>query len=301
MSILPFLLTACIFVIGISVGVTIKVEDFYHAISLPTAILTGLVSQIFFMPFMAYCISQMLHLNINEATGLILVGCAPGGGLSNMFCMWAKGDVSLSITMTTISTMFASFMIPLNFFIYIKTFLGAGSSISMDWASLFISLSIILSGTFIGMGLAIIVTEKVKSRIEVAGSLIGLIIVAYVIYLEVNDNPDLFYESPKIYIGSFLVEPLGLLFGYCVAKYVMGLNEKLSQTISLETGLQNSTLIVAIVEISFSEEVRSDALKYPIMAGFAYMVWTLTIVAAFRYVMQKKDLDVNGQYCLLEE
>ena len=88
----------------------------------------------------------------------------------NMFCMWAKGDVSLSITMTTISTMFASFMIPLNFFIYIKTFLGAGSSISMDWASLFISLSIILSGTFIGMGLAIIVTEKVKSRIEVAGS-----------------------------------------------------------------------------------------------------------------------------------
>ena len=87
-----------------------------------------------------------------------------------MFCLWIEGDVSLSITMTTTSTVFASFMIPLNVLIYIRTFLGADDSISMDWGGLFGSLAIILSGTCLGMFTATKVSESTAIYIEKFGS-----------------------------------------------------------------------------------------------------------------------------------
>ena len=41
------------------------------------------------------------------AQGMFMMGCSPGGGSSNMYSKLLNGDMSLSITMTTIST-FAS-------------------------------------------------------------------------------------------------------------------------------------------------------------------------------------------------
>ena len=39
--------------------------------------------------------------------GIFVAGCCPGGGQSNMYSYLLKGDLSLSITMTTISTIAA--------------------------------------------------------------------------------------------------------------------------------------------------------------------------------------------------
>lgn len=40
-----------------------------------------------------------------SALGLFLLGVAPGGGQSNMFCKILNGDMSVSVTMTTLSTL----------------------------------------------------------------------------------------------------------------------------------------------------------------------------------------------------
>ena len=41
------------------------------------------------------------------ALGIFVAGCCPGGGNSNMYTFLLNGDLSLSITMTTISTVSA--------------------------------------------------------------------------------------------------------------------------------------------------------------------------------------------------
>ena len=41
------------------------------------------------------------------ALGLFTMGCSPGGGASNMYSELLNGDMSLSVTMTTISTVAA--------------------------------------------------------------------------------------------------------------------------------------------------------------------------------------------------
>src|SRR5699024_12387616 len=45
--------------------------------------------------------------------GVILVGCAPGGTSSNVITYLSKGDVALSVTMTSVSTLLAPIFTPI--------------------------------------------------------------------------------------------------------------------------------------------------------------------------------------------
>ena len=50
---------------------------------------------------------MLLKLETGVALGFFAMGCAPGGGASNIYTYLLNGDLSLSITMTLVST-FAS-------------------------------------------------------------------------------------------------------------------------------------------------------------------------------------------------
>ena len=61
----------------------------------------------------------------------------------------------------------------------------------------------------------------------------------------------------KLLLGSFIFEPIGFVFGYGVGK-VLQLPEKVCQTISLETGLQNLALVVAMIQTSFENDDEKE-------------------------------------------
>ena len=46
----------------------------------------------------------MLHMKGGLALGFFAAGCAPGGGASNFYAYLLKGDISLSVTMSFVST-----------------------------------------------------------------------------------------------------------------------------------------------------------------------------------------------------
>ncbi|MDK6538394.1 bile acid:sodium symporter, partial [Escherichia coli] len=64
-------------------------------------------------PVLAVLITWMLMLPPEIAAGVILVGCAPGGTTSNVVTYLSRGDVALSVAMTTVSTLLAPIFTPL--------------------------------------------------------------------------------------------------------------------------------------------------------------------------------------------
>jgi len=62
------------------------------------------------MPLLAFIIALILALPTALMAGLVLLGTCPGGTASNVICYLAKGDVTLSITLTAISTLLAIFL-----------------------------------------------------------------------------------------------------------------------------------------------------------------------------------------------
>lgn len=93
-------------------GMTMKPADFTLVAKHPLPVVLGLVAQFTIMPLTALAIAYLLNLPPELAAGLVLLGSVPGGTASNVMVYLAKGDLPLSITMTSLSTLVAPFATP---------------------------------------------------------------------------------------------------------------------------------------------------------------------------------------------
>ena len=59
------------------------------------------------MPILAWLLCLVFNLPPDIAVGVILVGCCPGGTASNVMTYLARGDVPLSVTVSSLSTILA--------------------------------------------------------------------------------------------------------------------------------------------------------------------------------------------------
>ena len=55
----------------------------------------------------SYGIGYLLFDDVLSRFGFFAMGCCPGGLYSNFWCLMLGGDVNLSVTMTTVSTISA--------------------------------------------------------------------------------------------------------------------------------------------------------------------------------------------------
>lgn len=99
-GIIPYLLG----VVMLGMGLTVSLDDFKLILKEPKPVIIGVFLQYTIMPFAAYAVVKLFHLPADIAIGVLLVGCCPGGTSSNVVSYLAKGNVSLSVTITSIST-----------------------------------------------------------------------------------------------------------------------------------------------------------------------------------------------------
>ena len=91
-------------IVMFGMGTTLNLKDFALVLKRPLDILIGCCAQYFVMPFLAYLLSVAFNLDPALTTGVVLVGTCPGGTSSNVITFMSKGDVALSVTMTSVST-----------------------------------------------------------------------------------------------------------------------------------------------------------------------------------------------------
>lgn len=95
-----------------SVGSTLSLKDFLPVLKSPFPVLLGLIGCYVLMPLLSVLISSLCRFHYELYAGMILLGCVSGGQASNLSTYIAKGDVALSVAMTTISTLASVFMLP---------------------------------------------------------------------------------------------------------------------------------------------------------------------------------------------
>ncbi|KAI7750806.1 hypothetical protein M8C21_019712 [Ambrosia artemisiifolia] len=129
----------------LSMGLTLTFEDFRRCLRNPWTVGVGFLAQYLIKPVLGFFIALTLKLSAPLATGLILVSCCPGGQASNVATYISKGNVALSVLMTTCSTIGAIIMTPL------LTKLLAGQLVPVDAAGLAIStFQVVLVPTILG-------------------------------------------------------------------------------------------------------------------------------------------------------
>jgi len=128
------LIVPLIQIIMFGMGTTLNIGDFIRVARMPIPILIGIVLQYGFKPVVALATAKMFGFTGPTAAGIVLIGSVPGGVASNLMTYLASGDVALSVTMTSFSTILSPVCTPLA----MKTL--AGEFIPVAFWSMFFSI-----------------------------------------------------------------------------------------------------------------------------------------------------------------
>lgn len=109
---LKILIVPLIQIIMFGMGTTLNLRDFGRIVKMPLPVFIGIFLQYTVMPFAGWAIANMFHFEPEVAAGVILVGSCPGGVASNLMTYLASGNVALSVTMTSCSTLMSPVMTP---------------------------------------------------------------------------------------------------------------------------------------------------------------------------------------------
>ena len=110
---LAILIVPLIQVIMFGMGTTLNVKDFERVFKMPGPVFIGIFLQFLIMPSMAMLLIFLFGFEPEIAAGIVLIGSCPGGVASNLMAYLAKGNVALSVTMTSCSTLLSPVMTPL--------------------------------------------------------------------------------------------------------------------------------------------------------------------------------------------
>jgi BASS family bile acid:Na+ symporter len=240
-----FLITPTLGVIMFGMGITLTGADFKRVLLRPQDVAIGFCAQYGIMPFTGFALAKILRLEPLLATGVVLVGSCPGGTASNVITYLARGDVALSVTMTSVSTILSPIFTPL------LTCLLAGQWVSVPILKLFIStIEIILLPVALGLGIRSLFKEKVKTALEVL-PMISSVTIIFIVGVIVAANAEAIGKvGLRTGLAVILHNMIGLILGFYVAK-LFGMEIPKARAVSIEVGMQNSGLGVALAREHF--------------------------------------------------
>lgn len=117
---LKVLIVPLIQIITFGMGTTLSAKDFRRVMVMPLPVLIGVVLQFTIMPLVGTAIAYSFGFKPEVAAGIILIGCVSSGVASNVMTYLAGGNVPLSVTITSITTLLAPVVTPF----WMKTLAG---------------------------------------------------------------------------------------------------------------------------------------------------------------------------------
>lgn len=227
-------------------GITLKIEDFKVLFTRPKDIAIGAIAQFTIMPLLAFLLSLAFRLPPELAIGVILVGTCPGGISSNVITYLAKGDVPLSVGMTSVSTILAPLATPL------LTLFYAGEKIDVNAVSMFISiLQVVIAPIVLGFVINKFLHKFVEHFKDVLPLISVVAVVAIVAAVVSANSQRLMQVGHLVVIVIIIHNTLGYMLGYFLGK-VCKFNNAKCKTISIEVGMQNAGLASSLASTHFA-------------------------------------------------
>lgn len=233
-------------IIMFGMGLTLSRQDFREVVKRPVDVAIGVAGQFIIMPGLAWLLSTLLQLPPEVAIGVILVGCCPGGTASNVMTFLARGDVALSVAITSVTTLLAPLVTPALIYLLASQWLEV-SAAAMFWS--------IVQVVLVPIALGVLAQSLLRDKVRVCVTALPLVsvvaIVAIMAAVVAGNQSKIATSGLMIFAVVVLHNALGLLLGYWLGK-LSGLSIAKRKTLSIEVGMQNSGLGVALATAHFS-------------------------------------------------
>ncbi len=245
--------------IMLGMGVTLSVDSFLAVLKRPYVVFLGTLMKYTIMPLSAWIVCFVLKPPADLMTGIILLGCCPGGTASNVICYLAKGDVALSIVLTSVSTLLAFLATPFLTWVFI------GQTVEVDVMGMLVSVvNVVIVPVALGLVISYFFEKQINAAREIFPAISAAAIVIIIAVIIGTNSANLEQSGPLVLLAVILHNGLGLAGGYWISK-ALKLTETEARTLAIDTGMQNSGLSVALAIKHFTAAVA--------LPGAIFSIW----------------------------
>ncbi|XP_043961685.1 sodium/bile acid cotransporter isoform X1 [Gambusia affinis] len=269
-----------LFIMMVSLGCTMEVTKIKDHILKPKGVAIAILSQYGIMPLTAFCLTKGFQVTEIAAVVILIYGCCPGGALSNILALAIKGDMNLSIVMTTCSTLLALAMMPLLLYLYCHGFSNVQKAVP------YVGIITSLVGILIPCGAGILINyfrpqyTKIITKVGLGVSMISIPVICVISTVQ-KESPPFNIFSPPLMAIAVLLPLIGYTFGYIIS-WVFRLPQPERRTVAMETGCQNIQLCATIVKVAFPPAVIGPMYLFPLVLGFSQLTEAVLLIVLFR-------------------
>lgn len=248
-------------IVMFGMGLTLKLEDFKLVFTRPKDIILGCIAQFTVMPLLAWGLGTLFHLDPALMAGVVLVGTCPGGTSSNVITYLSKGDVALSVGMTSVNTLLAPFLTPAITYFLLRT------TVTVDPMSMFMS---IIKVVIIPIVLGFVINklfEQFTQKIVTILPSVSVVAICLIVAAVVSHNAEkIMSTGALVFVVVILHNLLGYGCGFGIGK-LLRMSVPKTKAISVEIGMQNSGLATSLAGTAFPD------LAMATVPGAIFSVW----------------------------
>ena len=278
---LPIILAFIMF----SLGLGLKGKDFSRILKFPIAFGAGLLNQVVLLPLIALALAHAFGLSDVFAVGLMILALCPGGVTSNILAKMAGGNAPLSISLTAVTSLLSILTVPLILAFSVNYFMGEEAP-PVDVTRLGLTMFLI---TAVPVAIGMVLTSKYPNLVDkiapkVSRAAVGLFVIIIVAALAKN------WEVFSSNLGTLgpvavLLNIVVLLLGLVSAK-ALRLDKRDATTISIESGVQNGTLAIAVGSIIAT--VDGEILPPETVPAAVYSITMYVVCVPFVFWRKKR-------------
>jgi BASS family bile acid:Na+ symporter len=264
--VLPYLIAGLMF----TVGCLLPADEVRQLARRWPTVLAGTAVQYTAMPLLGYLFAVLLAPDEETFVGVVMVGCVPGAMASNVLTLLARGNVSYSISLTTLATLLSPVVVPL------ALWLTLGQHAKIDPVREFRFLLLTVAGPVV-LGYTVCRLWPPFARVlHMVGPVLANLAVLWIIAVVVGLNRDrLGQATGNLMVILLLINVLGYLAGYG-AGLLIRLDEPMRRALTLEIGMQNAGLGATLALALFPD--RPGIAIPPALYAFGCM-FTGTVLA----------------------
>lgn len=231
-----------------AMGLTLTIPDFQEIARRPWPVFIGVVGQFVIMPLCAIGVAKLLGLHPALAVGLLMLGSVPGGTSSNVIAYLSRGDVALSVAMTSVSTLLSPIVTPLLMLAL------AGEDIAIDGVGMALTLAQTVLVPVVGGLILRCIFDTMIAKITPILPWVSILGIGGVVFPTVANNGERLAQVGVIVIIAVLLHNVfGYLLGYA-AGALLKMPPSYNRTMAVEIGTQSAGLSSGMAAKFFTPE-----------------------------------------------
>ena len=286
-----YFLMASLFVMGLA----INADDWKRIVAHPRIVGLSVLIRWVCVPLTAYACAYLSFIQLLPpatgqalAVGMILLGAAPTGTASNALTMVARGDLALSVSVTTINTILSPFLLP------VITLWMAGRMTHVDALGIFEDLlRMVILPVGVGSLLGSVFVKQL-SRIKPALGPIAVLCLGMIMMGSMSKGTSTIlkqlYILPYLAGGCVLFSVVTYILGYFLPKFA-GFNAKARTAACFEVAITNAALTMTIAMRHFTPLAVVVSILY---AKVMVIMGAVVVVPIFQKLVDREAAAEQG-------